>query len=273
MLLEMLPYITGAGALFNDVPILPNLADARLSRTVNAYTQHRYGVTLTKQQALTLFRGEEISYDTPSGQELISLLRPNTALETRDLVRHITVTKTKGRAQPEIVHQQKPYPELAKYRDERKKDKDKKPQQNVSVELAVAIQRLREEMAEHTEDIPAFFPSTATEIFDLLDEIIGDFDGGIYNVEQKYTIEATIRDYMPTLMNNAIALPRSFFRGNANTKPAQDIFRQLKVILDAVKAIHQVKYDGIVRAIEEQGLFLDARFGVEEPQELNLEQK
>lgn len=268
MFLEILPFLLGAagmcaiGAAMNEVPLLPMIVDQRHVSATRDYTAERYGLALTKEQALDLYNGKAIIYQSQTGREELTLLRPETELDTRDLVRHITVTKGKGR-EAVSKHEQRPYPELPAYREEERSKgpkKEKKPPQQDSTDLTLRIQQARINMAEHPDDIPPFFPAVATEIFDLLDEMVAEINSGIYSIEQQYTIEATVRDYMPTLLQNAIDLPRSFFRNNVQTKPSQAIQHQLNLILEAIKSIHQVKYATIVRAIDEQGLFLDARF-------------
>ena len=278
MFLEILPYLLGAtgmcaaGVALNEVPILPMIGDQRKIAALRAYAGERYGLALTKEQTLDLYDGKAIIYQSQSGQEELSLLRPATELTTRDLVRHITVTKTKSRGPVEVTREQRPYPELPAYRGEERKlqKKAKKPHQQDATDLTLRIQRLRVQMSEHPDDIPTFFPAVATQIFDLLEEMVAEINGGIYSIEQQYTIEATVRDYMPTLLQNAIELPRSFFRNNVQTKPSLAIRRQLNLILEAIKSIHEVKYASVIRAIDEQGLFLDARFAKTEAGTLEI---
>lgn len=269
MFLEILPFLVGAagicaiGAAMNEVPLLPMLVDQRRIAATRAYASERYGLALTKEQALDLYNGKAIIYQSQVGKEELSLLRPATELATRDLVRHLTVTKGgKNKGPVEVKHEQRLYPELPAYRaaEEKSPKKDKKAPQQDATDLTMRIQQQRVHMAEHPEDVPTFFPVAATQIYDLLDEMVNEINSGIYSIEQQYTIEATVRDYMPTLLQNAIDLPRSFFRNNLQTKPTQAIQHQLNLIFEAIKTIHQVKYANVIRAIDEQGLFLDARF-------------
>lgn len=263
----------GVNLFFNEVPFLPALGDAVVFRRTAAYLTQRYGLVLTKAQVLKLERGKRVAYESARGEETLALLRPKTPLHTRELVRFVS-SVTGSKHNQVVTQRQVPYPEQATWRSgdnqqpaveakrpESKKSKAKQSPRGKALDLTQQVEQLEREVAANSDTLPSFFAPLAGEIFATLKEVLPDIESPLYSTEQRYTLEATISEYLPTLIDNAAKLPKTFFRtSSAAAATSAAIERQLTLIQKAVRAINDVKYESAMRSIEQQGYFLDEKF-------------
>lgn len=141
------------------------------------------------------------------------------------------------------------------------------------VELASITQNiedLRQSIAEHSSKLPVEILSVLADIFEVFEEVVPRWDELKSFTEQKYTVNAIITDYMPTIITNYMNIPKSYYRNAAKKQVADDIVEQLTTLLEALEEIRDSLYTGVEKDIKAQGAFLKERFVKNQPSSLAL---
>jgi hypothetical protein len=126
------------------------------------------------------------------------------------------------------------------------------------------IGKLQENIDNHQNRIPQEILDESHEIFGLLEEIMPRWKELESFVEQKHTINSIITNYFPTVINNYLNLPVSYYRNAAKKQVAGEIVEQLGTLKQALEAIRDKLYSGVENDIKIQSRFLKDKFVSEE---------
>lgn len=103
-------------------------------------------------------------------------------------------------------------------------------------------------------------------IEDALRELLDHVEataGSATSAQERYTLAATVDDYLPTSIDAFLALPASFaetHRTPAGRSPGEELLEQLVVLASAVTDLAQAVYSGDAERLSTQGRFLASRF-------------
>jgi hypothetical protein len=136
-------------------------------------------------------------------------------------------------------------------------------QANSEVELKTIqtnITKLRLDIDQHANRIPDEIMAESENIFSILEEIIPRWKELDSFGEQKYTINAIITEYFPTVITSYMNLPKSYYRNGTKSKAAEDIMEQLGILLKALEEVRDNLYKGVENDIKVQSQFLKDKF-------------
>lgn len=80
---------------------------------------------------------------------------------------------------------------------------------------------------------------------------------------QRFSLAATVDDYLPSSLDAYLALPSSFLaqhRTTAGRSPGEELLAQLVLLDEAVRELANAVYSGDARRLSDQGRFLDTKF-------------
>ncbi len=79
---------------------------------------------------------------------------------------------------------------------------------------------------------------------------------------QRYSLAATVDDYLPSSLDAYLALPASFLaRQHTDQRaPGEELLAQLVLLHEAVRELADAVYSGDARRLSDQGRFLDTKF-------------
>ena len=83
------------------------------------------------------------------------------------------------------------------------------------------------------------------------------------SAQARFSIGATITDYLPTSVNTYLALPPAYaatHRTPAGRAPDEELAEQLRLLDDAVRDLALAVYSGDAERLSTQGRFLDTKF-------------
>ena len=122
-----------------------------------------------------------------------------------------------------------------------------------------SISALRAQMSAHRNDFPASVQQRVEGILSTLQELLPQWKKMDTYGEQKFTINNIITDYLPNLLNSYLELPKSYLARKQSTVEGK-LLEPLDTLQNGVNDIQDNVYDGVEKRIEEQTLFLDAKF-------------
>lgn len=138
------------------------------------------------------------------------------------------------------------------------------PSAEVAVEtLAEQLERLVDEVTTRLPDpAQASLQSIQTTLSDLLPRLRELEVSGALSVESAFTVEETLRRYLPEMLTSYLKLPAAF----ANTQPmqgkrtaAQILVDQLQMLDESLKQIARESFAGDVEALVNSGRFLERK--------------
>lgn len=133
-----------------------------------------------------------------------------------------------------------------------------------------SIAALTKQMNEHQDELPFTIRKSVTGILQTLKELLPQWKEMDSYGDQKFTINNIITDYLPTLLNNYLTLPKSYLARSRKAEEAEGkVLKQVQLLQNAVDKIQDSVYEGVEQRIEEQGNFLQAKF-TEAPETLKL---
>lgn len=133
-----------------------------------------------------------------------------------------------------------------------------------------SIAALTKQMNEHQAELPLTIRKSVTGILQTLKELLPQWKEMDSYGDQKFTINNIITDYLPTLLNNYLTLPKSYLARSRKAEEAEGkVLKQVQLLQNAVDKIQDSVYEGVEQRIEEQGNFLQAKF-TEAPETLKL---
>lgn len=103
-------------------------------------------------------------------------------------------------------------------------------------------------------------------IEDLLRELLDHAaatSGSSISAAERYSLTATIDDYLPSSMDAYLALPADFaatHRSAAGRRPADELLEQLILLESAVRDLSLAVFSGDAKRLSTQGRFLDTKF-------------
>ncbi len=80
---------------------------------------------------------------------------------------------------------------------------------------------------------------------------------------QRFSLAATVDDYLPSSLDSFLALPPSFVaqhRTATGRTPGAELLAQLVLLHEAVRELADAVYSGDARRLSDQGRFLDTKF-------------
>ena len=101
---------------------------------------------------------------------------------------------------------------------------------------------------------------------ELLDHVAATA-GSATSAQERYTLAATIEDYLPTSLNAYLALPPAFaatHRSAAGLTPGEELYEQLVLLEQAVRDLAVAIYSGDAQRLSAQGRFLESKFAASE---------
>jgi hypothetical protein len=105
-------------------------------------------------------------------------------------------------------------------------------------------------------NLPAEGVVLARQITDLADEVLRQAEVHPMNIHARVSLNAVIRDYLPTTLRAFVAASRS----DTSDAPGRQLTEQLVVLRDSVRDTVAAQRDDDVRALEAQGIFLSTKF-------------
>ena len=145
--------------------------------------------------------------------------------------------------------------------------------QNVEAEapsIEVSVETLVEELQRLVEAVSTRLPDAAqasllsiqATLADLLPRLRELEVSGALSVESAFTVEETLRRYLPEMLTSYLKLPSAF----ANTQPMQDkrtaaqiLVDQLQMLDESLKQIARESFAGDVEALVNSGRFLERK--------------
>lgn len=97
---------------------------------------------------------------------------------------------------------------------------------------------------------------------ELLDHVAASA-GSATSAQERYTLGATVQDYLPTSVDAYLALPAAFaatHRSPAGRTAGEELLEQLVRLDAAVRDLALAVYSGDAERLSTQGRFLDSRF-------------
>ncbi|WP_432491388.1 hypothetical protein [Kineococcus auxinigenes] len=101
------------------------------------------------------------------------------------------------------------------------------------------------------------------EVEDVLRPLLAHVARRGAQVEEMHNLEAIVTEYLPQALERYLDLPEDYalhHRGPAGTTPAEELVKQLGLLLEGARELQQAVYDHDARLLSEQGRFLDAKF-------------
>ena len=101
---------------------------------------------------------------------------------------------------------------------------------------------------------------------ELLDHVAATA-GSATSAQERFTLAATVNDYLPTSIDAYLALPPAFaesHRTPAGRSPGEELLEQLILLESAVRDLALAIYSGDAERLSTQGRFLDSRFATSE---------
>jgi hypothetical protein len=138
------------------------------------------------------------------------------------------------------------------------------PSQEVSVEtLAEQLERLIKEVSNRLpEPALASLHSIQTTLADLTPRLRELEVSGALSVESAFTVEETLRRYLPEMLTSYLKLPTAFAKTQPlkdNRTAAQILVDQLQMLDESLKQIAQESFAGDVEALVNSGRFLERK--------------
>ena len=91
--------------------------------------------------------------------------------------------------------------------------------------------------------------------------------GSATSAQERFTLAATVNDYLPTSIDTYLALPPAFaqtHRTLGGLTPGDELLEQLVLLDSAVRDLALAVYSGDAERLSTQGRFLDSRFATSE---------
>lgn len=131
------------------------------------------------------------------------------------------------------------------------------PQEKEEISRNIAL--LETQLQQHGSALPELITVKVETILRTLKDLLPRWEELNSFVEQKYTINSIVTDYLPTTLNNYLSLPKSYL---VRTKKETEnkIIDQLNLLETTLNKIQDSVYAGVERKIEEQSLFLQDKF-------------
>jgi hypothetical protein len=136
-------------------------------------------------------------------------------------------------------------------------------------QVATHARQLRQELAEIVRRanadggrLPAGAVPTVRELDDVLRPLLRYIERQSASEEEMRHLTAIIQDYLPTALNDFIALPAAYAErpGVTGTTPADDLVRQLVLLEEGANELQDAVYTGDAAKLAIQARFLDAKF-------------
>lgn len=126
------------------------------------------------------------------------------------------------------------------------------------------IHSLQSNIDQHKNRIPDEILDASHEIFAILEEIMPRWKELESFAEQTHTINSIITDYFPTVINNYLNLPASYYKNATKKQVAMEIVDQLETLKTALEKIRDNIYSGVEQDIKVQSRFLKEKFVIPE---------
>jgi hypothetical protein len=114
----------------------------------------------------------------------------------------------------------------------------------------------------HGGRLPPGAVPTVRDIDDVLRPLLGYIETQSASEEEMRHLTAIISDYLPTALDDFMALPPQYAErpGVTGTTPADDLLRQLQFLDEGANELQDLVYTGDAAQLAIQARFLDAKF-------------
>jgi hypothetical protein len=136
----------------------------------------------------------------------------------------------------------------------------------VEVSVETLVQQLERLIKDASKALPepalASLHSIQTTLTDMLPRLRELEQSGALSVESAFTVEETLRRYLPEMLMSYLKLPKAFAKSqplNDNKTAAQIIVEQLQMLDDTLKQIAQEAFAGDAEALVNSGRFLQRK--------------
>lgn len=139
------------------------------------------------------------------------------------------------------------------------------PEQEVAA-LRAALRAVVQRVNRAADRLPEGVVPQVRAIEDALRELLDHVQataGSATSAQERYTLAATVQDYLPTSIDAYLALPPEFaasHRSAAGLTPGEELLEQLVLLDGAVRDLALAVYSGDAERLSTQGRFLDSRF-------------
>ena len=139
------------------------------------------------------------------------------------------------------------------------------PEQEVAA-LRAALRALVQRVNRAADRLPEGVVPQVRAIEDALRELLDHVAataGSATSAQERYTLAATVQDYLPTSVDAFLALPPDFaatHRTATGRTPGEELLEQLVLLDAAVRDLALAVYSGDADRLSTQGRFLDSRF-------------
>lgn len=137
-------------------------------------------------------------------------------------------------------------------------------------ELEASLAELTRLLTPYRKRIPTDVSEGVDRVVAQLRELLPQWGKLAGFTEQKYTVGAIVHDYLPTVLNNYLNLPDSYYRNAAKHQYGAEIVAQLATLSQTLSAIQQAVYAGVERDIRAEGEFLRTKFTGDDNELLRL---
>jgi hypothetical protein len=123
-----------------------------------------------------------------------------------------------------------------------------------------SITGLRKQIKDRQSDFPERIKLSVNSVLVTLEELLPKWKSMDSYDDQKTNINRIITEYIPNLLNSYLELPKSYLARTKNSTAENSVMEQLDILQQAVNQIQDDVYGGVEANIEQQGLFLAAKF-------------
>jgi hypothetical protein len=123
-----------------------------------------------------------------------------------------------------------------------------------------SIAGLRKQIKDRQNDFPERIKIGVNSVLVTLEELLPKWKAMDSYDDQKTNINRIITEYIPNLLNSYLELPKSYLARTKNSTAENSVMEQLDILQQAVNQIQDDVYGGVEANIEQQGLFLAAKF-------------